>query len=313
MLNVIQLQRFIPASVKFALKPYYRKIFPNRLHIIMNPTWRCNYQCSYCPVVTKFAYTTVVGKSGERSAEDWITALDKLPPAVVYIAGGEPFVYADLPALINGLPEKHHLLGIVTNLSLHANAYRKIQKRIHLNASFHREHIDAVGFIAKVKELSGQFDIHAYIVATPENLPLLHQLYEELGSAGVALHIDPFVDRGFRYSPEQLKVLSRHLTADRQSDSQMDFQDFSAKSCSAGRNYINLTPDGSAYTCYGGMNFIHSPLYADIAGGKDLSQFQMGNLFDPAFRLNSRDMICSMPCNAACDRDYTTIRPLVEA
>ena len=66
MFSIINAQRFIPANVKFALKPYYRMLFPNRLHIVLNPTWRCNYACSYCPVVTKFAYTTVVSKAGER-------------------------------------------------------------------------------------------------------------------------------------------------------------------------------------------------------------------------------------------------------
>ena len=310
MFNIIGVQRFIPASVKFALKPYYRTIFPNRLHIMMNPTWRCNYVCSYCPVVTKFNYTTVVGKSGEHRADEWLAALDKLPAAVVYIAGGEPFVYAELPVLINGLPEKHNLLGIVTNLSLPASVYQKIQKRIHLNASFHREHTDASKFIAKVKELSGQFHIQAYIVATPENLPLIGQISEELGSSGVELHVDPYVDRSFEYSPDQLKILKRHIAADRQPETQLDFADFSPKRCSAGRNYVNFSPDGSAYTCYGGMNFIHSSLYSDIADGKDLSAFRMGNLFEPEFRMNSADILCSMPCNAACDRDAAIIRPV---
>ena len=312
MLDVITLQRFIPASIKFALKPYYRRIFPNRLHVILNPTWRCNYHCSYCPVVTKFAYTTVVGKSGERSGEDWIAGLEKLRPAVVYIAGGEPFVYSDLPTLVNRLPEKHHLLGIVTNLSLHVNAYRKIQKCIHLNASFHREHIDAATFIAKVKELSGQFHIHVNIVATPENLPVLDQVSDELNSVGVPLHIDPFVDRDFQYSPEQLQLISRHIKADRNPKTG-DFHDFSAKRCSAGQNYVNLSPDGSAYTCYGGMNFIHSSQYSEIATGRDLSRFRIGNLFDSGFRLNSHEIICSMPCNAACDRDAVIIRPIKPA
>jgi organic radical activating enzyme len=259
--------------------------------------------------VTKFAYTTVVGKSGERSGEDWIAALEKLPPAVIYIAGGEPFVYSDLPILINRLPEKHTMLGVVTNLSLHANAYRKIEKRIHLNASFHREHIDAPTYIAKIKQLSGQFQIHAYIVATPENLLVLDRISDELNSVGVPLHTDPFVDRGFQYSPDQLKVLSRHVKADRVAKS-ADFQDFSTKRCSAGKNYVNFSPDGTAYTCYGGMNFIHSPLYSDAASGKDLSQFRMGNLFDAGFRLYSHEIVCSMPCNAACDRDAVIMRPI---
>lgn len=309
MFSIINAQRFIPANVKFALKPYYRMLFPNRLHIVLNPTWRCNYACSYCPVVTKFAYTTVVSKAGERSAADWIAALDKLPAAVIYVAGGEPFMYAGMPTLINGLPAKHSIMGIVTNLSLPAAVYQKIQKRIHLNASFHREYTDAELFIAKVRELSEQFHIHANIVATPENLPLLTQISDELSASGVSLHVDPYVDNNFQYSQEQLKVLALHMKGDRHPETLLDFQDFSPKRCSAGRNYVNFSPDGSAYTCYGGMNFIHSPLYLDIARGRDLSPYRMGNLFDPDFQLNSHDIICSMPCNAACDRDVAIIRP----
>jgi MoaA/NifB/PqqE/SkfB family radical SAM enzyme len=313
MLNVIELQRFIPAKLKFALKPYYRTIYPNRLHVILNPTWRCNYECSYCPVVTKFAFTSVVGKSGEKSAAEWLEGLEKLPSAVVYIAGGEPFVYAELAKLVNQMPEKHSLHGIVTNLSLHSNAYRKIEKKIHLNASFHREHIEAAPFVAKIKELSDQFHIHAYIVATPENLPLLDHVADELGACGVSLHVDPYIDPGFRYSQDQMKLLSRHITADRNAKAESSpFDDFSTKRCSAGRNYINLCPDGSAYTCYGGMNFVHSSLYSDVAAGKDLSQFKMGNLFNPDFKLNSEDMICAMPCTAACDRDAAIIKPVAK-
>jgi MoaA/NifB/PqqE/SkfB family radical SAM enzyme len=309
MFDVIDLQRFIPANVKFALKPYYRRIFPNRLHIVLNPTWRCNYQCSYCPVVTTFTYTNVVGRSGERPGADWLEALAKLPPAVIYIAGGEPFVYADLPVIINEIPDKHRLLGIVTNLSLPASAYRRISRKMHLNASFHREHVDIPTFVAKIKELKGQFHIHAYIVATPENLRVLDQISHQLGALGVSLHVDPYVDRAFRYSPDQMRQLRRHIKSDRQPESQLDFEDFSPKRCSAGRNYVIFSPDGSAYTCYGGMNFIHSGLYRDIVMGHDVSGFRVGNIFDPRFHLNAKDQICSMPCNAACDRDTVIIRP----
>lgn len=116
-MDFFHLQQILPAKLKFALKPYYRKVFPNRLHIYWNPTFRCNYKCSYCPVVTKFAYTTVAGKSQERTGAEWLSAFDRLPPFVLYIAGGEPFVYADLANVINELPAKHRLMGVVTNLS----------------------------------------------------------------------------------------------------------------------------------------------------------------------------------------------------
>jgi MoaA/NifB/PqqE/SkfB family radical SAM enzyme len=308
------LHQILPARVKFALKPYYRKIFPNKLHAYINLTWRCNYRCSYCPVVTNFAFTSVVDRSGERSGEEWIAALEKLPPATIYFSGGEPFVFSDLPVIVNRLPEKHHVQGIVTNLSAPVSVYRKIKKRIHLNASFHREFADASTFTAKVKELCDQFHIHVNIVATPENLPLLEQIADGLAESKVALHVDPYVDvRGFQYSEEQLKIVQRFVFGDRSPESLTDYSDFSPKRCSAGRNYITFSPDGSAYTCYGGMNFIHSTLYSDIIPGRDLSLFRMGNLFDSNFHLNEEDVICSMPCNAACDRDMAIIHQIDNA
>ena len=81
--------------------------------------------------------------------EQWLVALEKLPPAMIYISGGEPFLYAKLPELVNNLPKKHRLLGIVSNVSLPASVYRKIERPFHLNASFHREFVSAESFIAR--------------------------------------------------------------------------------------------------------------------------------------------------------------------
>lgn len=308
-LDLIELQRFIPARVKYTLKPFYRRVFSNKLVVLLNPTWRCNYRCSYCCIVTKFAYTSVVPKAAEVTGEEWIRGLEKLPSAAVYICGGEPFVYADLPVIVNRLPEKHSLVGIVTNLSQPTVVYRKIERKIHLNASFHREHTDGPQFLAKIKELSPHFHIQVNIVATPENLKVLEQISDELKAAAVDLHVDPYVDIGFHYTPEQLGVLHRYITPDRQPESQLDFDDYSPKRCSAGRNYINFAPDGSAYTCQGGMNYLHSTLHAGMAQGRELGYFRVGNLFADDFRLNTEDVLCSMPCNIACDRDSTIIRP----
>lgn len=307
-MDLFAIQRLLPAKVKYALKPYYRRVFPNRLLIYWNPTFRCNYRCSYCTVVTKFAYTTVVGKSGEHSGADWLEAFGRLPPFGLYIQGGEPFVYADLPTVVNQLPQKHRLLGIVTNLSQPASVYRKIKKRIHLNASFHREYTNDDDFIAKIRELKDQFHIQVNIVATPENLPLLGRIAEEFSGSGIPLHVDPYIELGFQYTPSQLHFLRPYLAPDRKPETQLDFNDFSPKRCSAGRNYINVAPDGSAYTCYSGMNFNHSTLYSGWTSGRDVSAYRMANVLDRSFRLNEKDIVCSMPCNLACDRDAAFIR-----
>ena len=309
MLNVADLQRYLPAGAKYFLKRYYRTFFPNRLIVLFNPTYRCNYRCSYCPVVTKFDYTTVFEKSGEKTVPEWLDAFDRLPPAMVYIAGGEPFVYNGLPDFINELPSKHQIVGLVTNLSQDIRLYRKVKRKLHINASFHREFIEQDEFVAKIKELQKQFHIQVNIVAIPENLPLIKEIDATMASDGVELHVDPYVDPNFQYSPEQRKLLDRCVRLDRDADSQLDFNDFSAKSCSAGRNYIQVGPNGDVYTCNGGMHYIHSTLYTNFPkNGMDLSQFKVGNMFDPAFELRKSNITCMLPCKEACDRDSVAVK-----
>src|SRR5215831_16299823 len=197
-MNTADLQRYMPAWMKYYAKRYYRTFFPNRLIILFNPTFRCNYRCSYCTVVTKFDFGTIFPKREEKSAADWLSGFEKLPPAMVYVAGGEPFVYAGLPEIINNLPARHQLVGIVTNLSLDARVYRKIKRKIHMNASFHREFIGQDEFLAKIKALRDQFHIQVNIVATPENLPLIQEIDSGMGRDGVTLHVDPYVDPSFK-------------------------------------------------------------------------------------------------------------------
>jgi sulfatase maturation enzyme AslB (radical SAM superfamily) len=312
LVNISDVQMYLPARLKFALKPYYRRIFPNRLHVGLLPTARCNYRCSYCPVVTKFDYTSIYPKNTEKSAAEWHAALDRLPPAAIYIHGGEPFMYAGLAELINDLPKKHSLLGIVTNLSLPLTVYRKVKRKIHLNASLHREYVKDNEFLDKVRELSGQFHIHVNVVATPENLPVIETLAGEARARKVTLHVDPYKDPQYQYSKQELTLLERVIQRDRNPAQQLNYEDFIPKQCSAGRNYMVAAPNGDVFTCVAGYYYV-SPLWEELLRGRERPEFAMGNLFDPAFRLSASDMICGVPCNQACDRDMANIRPAMHA
>jgi organic radical activating enzyme len=261
--------------------------------------------------VTKFDFGTIFPRKTERTAEEWIAALEKLPPAMIYIAGGEPMLYAPLPDLINHLPSKHRILGVVSNVSLPARVFRKIEKAIHINASFHREFVTEDDFIRRVKELQEFFHVVVNIVATPENLPVIGRVDQLMRHHNISLHVDPFVDAEFSYSPEQIRVLNKYTQADR--GSLVSFDDFSVKRCSAGRNYINLMPGGEVFTCAGGWTYTHSPLFKDVVNGSTVDHYSMGNLFDPAFRLNSEDITCSLPCKDACDRDSVIIKTIAPA
>jgi hypothetical protein len=212
--------------------------------------------------------------------------------------------------VINELPAKHQIVGIVTNLSQDTRLYRKVKRKIHINASFHREYVNQHAFVAKIRDLRDQFHIQVNIVATPENLPLIEAIDSGMARDGVTLHVDPYVDLNFAYSAEQRALLARVLRSDRNPDSQLDFMDFSEKSCSAGRNYINVAPNGDVFTCNGGMHYLHSTLYSGFSNpaGMDLRQFAIGNLFDPAFTLNKTNIRCSLPCKEACDRDSVVVR-----
>jgi len=310
-MNLVSIQRLLPARMKFFLKPYYRRVFSSRLHVLFWPKFRCNYQCSYCTVFTKFNFTKVFEPKSEKKVEQWLEGLEKLPPAMIYVAGGEPFVYAGLPELVNNLPKKHQLLGIVSNVSLPASVYRKIKRPFHLNASFHREFVSAEDFIARVKELQEFSHVHVNIVATPENLPLISSIDELMAKHRISLHVDPYVDHQFRYSAEEQALLRKHTQADRKS--LVQFDDFSRKQCSAGRNYINLLPNGDVFACAAGFNYVHSPLYSEIVKGRNLDHFRMRNLFDPEFKLNSSDVMCELPCKDACDRDSVIIKVIEPA
>src|SRR5262249_25038543 len=161
----------------------------------------------------------------ELSGVQWVSALAKLPPAVIYVAGGEPFVYRDLPEIVNNLPEQHTLSGIVTNLSVGAHVYRRIKPRIHLNASFHREYVNEEEFVTKLRELKDAFHICVNIVATPENLPALAHIRSAFKSSDVDLHVDPYVMPGFNYTPEQRKILAGNIQADRDVNAERRFED----------------------------------------------------------------------------------------
>ncbi len=291
----------LPAGLRHFLHPYYRKIFSNRFIVVFWPTFRCNYSCSYCAVHTKFDFTTVFPKDCEKTWQEWLKALEKLPPAVIYVAGGEPFIYAGLPDLLNNLPAKHRLLGLVSNLSMPARVMRRIKHRTHLNASLHRECVSTEAFIEKIKELQDSFYIEVNIVATPENLPAIAAVDGLLTSHNVSLHVDPFVDPDFQYSAEQLRLLKKHTSPDRRS--RPEFDDYRPKLCSAGRNYINLLPNGDVFTCASGFSYAYSPLLARVVGGQKTDHYRMGNLFDRDFSLNTADISCTLPCEAYCDRD----------
>ena len=97
----------------------------------------------------------------------------------------------------------------------------------------------------KIHALAGQFHIHVNFVATPENIRVLERVSKEFSQEQISLHVDPYIDPQFSYSDADWALIGKYVQKDRQAKF-LDFDDYAPKKCSAGRNYINIAPNGDA-------------------------------------------------------------------
>ena len=291
------------------LKPYYRVVFPNKLHILFCPTLRCNYHCSYCMQV-KEGIPKDYKKSRELSVDQWEEAFSRLPPSRLLIAGGEPLLYEGLPDLLNRIAARHSLLGMVSNGSTNVHLLRQIRQPVTLNVSFHREHTDEATFVQRIEELRQFAKVSVYIVATGENLPLVRELRQRFEARGVPLHVDPCTDMPVDYSAEQVQELRTVVTPDREMEWRGKVRSSYRKRCSAGRNYIWLNPDGEALSCGSGFGYTRFHSRAPLLADRSVAQFKIGNVLDKQFRLRAKDVTCDLPCIDACDVDHAIINIL---
>lgn len=306
---VEMLQTYLPQNIKQALKKYFRVIFPNKLMAVWYMTFRCSYQCSYCPYCSKESnFPKQFPIACEKSGEEWIKALENIPPTAFYICGGEPFVYKDLPYIINNLPKKHSIIGIVSNLSMPIDLYKQIKKKIHFNISFHREFAEEDTFIKNVLELKKMFDVTVNIVATEDNFDFIKNKIQVFKQNNIQVHIDPLVEKTSKphlYSEEYAEILKSYNKSNQDRGLNSDRLVLGVKrKCSAGRNYYNLLPNGNAVYCARAMEQIYSPF---IENDKSKTT-ELGNVFDGTFKLNKKDFICKYDCLTHCDWDYTSAK-----
>ncbi len=305
------LQRVIPAPLRSILRPYHRLFFKNKIYGYWNITYRCTYKCSYCPFCNVTDYGKIYPKNVEKTPDEWLRILEKLPPMSFLLIGGEPMLYQGIDEIINNLPQKHSIIGMISNASLPADLYKKIKKKICLSISYHRESAKEDEFIEKVLELNSFMWINSVnIVATPENIPFLEKLHQSLNPKGITVRVEHLIKPGFKYTDEQYKQIEKYLTYDRNFKKKDDFYEAKiCKLCSAGRNYINIMPNADVYSCVGGMEYInavHRKQY--IKNPEILKRYRLGNLADDNFSFFKKDKLCPNPCIYVCDWDYAEIR-----
>lgn len=239
-------------------------------------------------------------KQGELPKwEACIEAFNKLAPQTLDITGGEPFLNPNLVDIINGLTEVPRI-GITTNLS--QDMRRFVQecspsKVISVTLSYHpSQRMVTEAFIGKALLLQQRgFNITVNFVSFPEQMylvPSTRQLFERMG---IRFHVDPFMQEAheapYHYTEAESRFLRPFIEDDRAY--RVDGVTDSVVCCSAGKDYLQVSPEGDAYRCM--IHHLHE-------------KQPMGNIFDAAFRLFEEDELCGdYGTCAGCDKDKITI------
>ncbi|MEZ5363443.1 MAG: adenosyl-hopene transferase HpnH [Bryobacterales bacterium] len=89
--------------------PYLKKRFP--LVLMLEPLHACNLTCTGCGRIREYETTM----SERLSLEECLAAVDECGAPVVSICGGEPLMYPEIGALVEGAVERKRTIYLCTN------------------------------------------------------------------------------------------------------------------------------------------------------------------------------------------------------
>jgi MoaA/NifB/PqqE/SkfB family radical SAM enzyme len=104
---------------------YHQKIIP--LHLQLNPTNRCNLNCSFCSCSERDKSQELPLESLAEIIDGWILAGGE---AVTITGGGEPLLYREINPLIIYLKQNKIDIGLVTNGTLLAKQKKEILSKL---------------------------------------------------------------------------------------------------------------------------------------------------------------------------------------
>ena len=197
------------------------------MHVVVNPTWRCQLSCRYCWL----PHTAIRRTAKEHTWQQWAKALSgTLPPeSIVDFSGGEPFLFDGLPKLLAVLAE-HETGWAVTTNALETDAIRRLAYQrpgycAAINVSDHAGNHRAVANIALLMEAGYRVAIN------------------RLDHAAAGHHVDnasgllPFQDwkRGTALDGKR-------------------------RACNAGVNHWVADPSGDVWRCMVSMQLGHPPV-----------------------------------------------------
>ncbi|MGJ7917810.1 adenosyl-hopene transferase HpnH [Massilia sp. LXY-6] len=191
------------------------------LALMLEPLFRCNLACSGCG---KIDYPNEI-LDQRLSVEDCLGAVDECGAPVVSIAGGEPLLHKDLPAIVEGIIARRKFVYLCTNAllmekkldqykpspffiwSVHLDGDEETHDRAVSQPGVYQR---AVAAIRRAKQAGFRVNINCTLFndAAPDRVAGFFDTVKALGVDGIT------VSPGYAYerAPEQQHFLTRTAT-----------------------------------------------------------------------------------------------------
>jgi MoaA/NifB/PqqE/SkfB family radical SAM enzyme len=301
------------ASQNFIIEApkYPRSSPPYRVHWNWELSYKCNYQCSYCPWWKKGKeekHTFFESVTVDSWRKIWDEVFKKYWCSHVRFSGGEPTIYPNFFDLVAILLERH-TVDITTNLSFDiTNFATKVKPGgISISASFHPEFNEIDPFLEKVIFLhkNGYPSTIAY-VAYPPHLEKIKKYKSIAEGKGIMFKVIPYQGEfQNRFLPRDYTTKEKCLMEGLSGDSinthlnelnsrwyewhvkkEDENREKRGNLCRMGQMYAKIHPDGKVSRC--------------CAVGKDSAVIGiLGDITDLNFRLFDEPKPCEAdkcPC-----------------
>jgi len=191
------------------------------LALMLEPLYRCNLACSGCG---KIDYPDEI-LDQRLSLEECLGAVDECGAPVVSIAGGEPLLHKDMPAIVDGIVARRKFVYLCTNAllmdkkldqyrpgpffvwSVHLDGDEAMHDRSVCQTGVYRR---AVAAIRRAKEAGFRVNINCTLFndAVPDQVAAFFDSVKDMGVDGIT------ISPGYAYerAPEQQHFLTRQAT-----------------------------------------------------------------------------------------------------